>query len=168
VTSAVDQRLKLKASPDIKRTDAFRGVELVTGDRQHIDAEFVHLGWDFSDRLRCVGMKADSMLPRDRADFRERLDGTDFVVGVHDADQQRLWRNGAAHILRIDQACSIHRKVCDQTAEPLEKPAGRKNRGMLDGRGDYVCPTSVRCEERALDGQIVCFAAATGEYDLVR
>jgi hypothetical protein len=133
VAGAVDNRLKLEASPDIERADAFRGVELVTGDRQHIKAEFAHIGRDFSDRLGCVGVEADSVLPRDCADFRERLDGADFIVGVHDADQQRPRGNGAAHVLWIDQACTVHRKVCDRTADPFDKPAGSENGRMLDG-----------------------------------
>src|SRR5690348_11900499 len=54
VAGAVDDWLKLEASPDIQRADAFRRVELVTGDRQHIDAELAHIGRDFSDRLRSV------------------------------------------------------------------------------------------------------------------
>jgi hypothetical protein len=168
VAGAVDHRLKFEASPDIQRADAFRSVELVTGDRQHIHAEFVHLGRYFSDRLGCIGVKVDSMPPRDRTDFRKRLDGADFVVGVHDADQQSLRSNGAARVVRIDQARPVHGKICDRTAKPFEKPAGRENRGMFDGRGDDVRPAAVRREERALDGQIVCFAAATGEYDLIR
>lgn len=49
VAGAVDSRLKLEASPDVARADAFGGVELVTGDRQHINAEFAHIGRDFSD-----------------------------------------------------------------------------------------------------------------------
>lgn len=112
-------------------------------------------------------MEVDSVLPRDCADFRERLDGADFVVGVHDADQQRLRRNGAAHVLWIDQACPVDGKVCDRSAQPLEKRAGGKNGGMLDGRGDDVRSAARRGEVRALDGKVVRFAAAACEHDLI-
>src|SRR3954466_490880 len=50
MTGAMDQRCKLDASPDVQCSDALWGVELMTGDRQHIDTELVHLGRDFSDR----------------------------------------------------------------------------------------------------------------------
>jgi hypothetical protein len=138
MAGAVDQGLQCETTSDIERADTFRGVELVTSDGQQIDAEFVDLGRDFSHRLRCIGMDTDPALPRDRADFLDRLDGADLVVGVHDADQDRLRSDGATHVVRIDATCPVHRKVSDRTAQLLDKPAGAKNGGMLDSRCDDV------------------------------
>ena len=101
------------------------------------------------------------------SDFLDRLDCADLVVGVHDADQDRLRSNGAEHVLGIDPARAIDRKVSDSSAEPFEKPARSKNSGMLDRRGDDVRAFAVQREECALDCQIVCFAASAGENDLV-
>ena len=64
--------------------------------------------WDFADRLRCIGVKADSVLPGDRADFRDRLDGADFVVGMHDAHQHRARRDRSANIVGTDPAGVIN------------------------------------------------------------
>src|SRR5439155_26121410 len=93
MAGAVNQWLQLDTASDIERANTFRGVELVASDREQIDAELVDLGRDLSNRLRCVRMKADPMLPRDRADFLDRLDRADLVVGVHDADQDSAWRD---------------------------------------------------------------------------
>src|SRR4051812_12525875 len=164
MTGAVDQRLKLEASPDVQRADALWGIELMTGDRQHIDTELVHLGRDFSDRLGRIGVKTDPVLPSDRADFRDRLYGADFVVGMHDADQQRLRSNGAPHVLWIDQACPVHRNVGDRSAEPFEKPTGRKNGGVLGGPPDEVRPSAGRLAKSALGLQGVCFAGPARGY----
>ena len=101
---------------DVERTNTFRRIEFVASNREQIDAEFVDLCRDLSDRLRCVGVKTDAMLTRNRADFLDRLDGADLVVRVHDADQDRLRRDGAAHILRIDPARPVHRQVSDRAA----------------------------------------------------
>ena len=112
-------------------------------------------------------MEANPSLPRELADFLDRLAGADLVVGVHNADQDRLRSNGAAHVPRIDPARAIDWMVSDRSAQPFEKSTGSKNSGMLDRRGDDVRPFMVQREERALDCQIVCFAAAAGENDLV-
>jgi hypothetical protein len=71
--------------------------------------------------------------------------------------QERLWSNGAAHVLRIDHARAVDWKVSDRSAEPFEKPAGSKNSGMLYRRGDDVRAFTVPREEDALDCQVVCY-----------
>lgn len=80
MTSAVDQRLQFEAAAHVECTDAFRRIELMTSDRQQVDAEFVDVGRDLADRLGRIGVKANPALPRDRADLLDRLDGADLVV----------------------------------------------------------------------------------------
>ena len=107
---------------------------------KQIEAELVDFSRNLSDRLCRVRVKANPALPCDQADVLDRLDGADLIVGVHNANQDRLRSNGAAHVLRIDSARAIDGKVGDRSAEPFEKPAGSKNSGMLDCRGDDVEP----------------------------
>ena len=76
---AVDQGLELKAASDVKRAHPFRSVELAAGNRKQIDPEFADLRRDFSNRLRCIGVKTDIILACDRADFLDRLDCADLV-----------------------------------------------------------------------------------------
>src|SRR6266446_7706554 len=114
MAGTVNQGFQLDTAPYIERADALGGVELVAGDGEQIDAELVDFGRDLSDRLRRVGVKANSVLPRDGADFLDRLDGADLVVGMHDAYQDRLRSNGATHVLGIDPARAIDRKVSDR------------------------------------------------------
>jgi hypothetical protein len=42
-------------------------------------------------------MKPNPVLPGERSDFLDRLDGADLVVGMHDAYQNGLGSDGAAH-----------------------------------------------------------------------
>ena len=44
------------------------------------------------------------LLFRDLADLRDRLDHADFVVGVHDADQDGLVGDRVLQLVQIDQA----------------------------------------------------------------
>src|SRR5215470_287927 len=90
------------------------------------------------------------MLPRNCGDFLDRLLGTDLVIGVHDADQERLWSNGAAHVLRIDHARAVDWKVSDRSAEPFEKPAGSKNSGMHIAEVMMCAPLRFRAKKMPL------------------
>src|SRR5438093_1432251 len=91
---AMDQRLNLGAAADIERADAFWGIDLVAGNRKQINAERADPGWDLSNRLRRIGMEANVMASRDGAYLFDRLDRTDLVIGVHDANEDGAWRDG--------------------------------------------------------------------------
>src|SRR6476619_5575441 len=56
VTGAMNERLERHPPADIKRSDAFRGIELVPCDGQKIDAEFADVDRHLAERLRAVRM----------------------------------------------------------------------------------------------------------------
>src|SRR5438105_2874885 len=89
VLGSVDQRLERCPGPDVERADSFRGVQLVAGQREQVDPQFVDGRPDFADRLRGIGVHRDPALSRERRDLLDRLERPDLVVGVHDADQDR-------------------------------------------------------------------------------
>ena len=96
VPRAVQHRLQCDAVADVQRADAFGGVHLVPGDRQQIDLQLIDLRADLADRLRGVGVQRNLVLVADGGDLPQRLDRADLVVGVHDADQQRIGPDGRA------------------------------------------------------------------------
>ena len=65
VPGAVNQWFKRYATANKQRADALGRIELVTGDRQQIDAEFVHIGRNLADGLGGVGVKQNAVLARD-------------------------------------------------------------------------------------------------------
>ncbi len=56
---------------------------------------------NFSGGLDGVGVEVDVGLGGDAADFGERLDDAEFVVGVHDGDQDGFGAEGAAEVVEI-------------------------------------------------------------------
>ena len=90
MSRTVNQRLQLDAAPEKKRTDALGGIELVPGQAQEIDAQNGDPCRNLADCLRGVGMEKDRALPRDAPDLGERLNGADFVVGVHNANSSSV------------------------------------------------------------------------------
>ncbi len=98
VMPAVQERPQNRPLADVERAHAFGAVQFVRGKRQQIHAEFFHVHGDLADRLHRVGVKVDVALARDAADFLERLNRAEFVVGVHHADQHGLRPKRAGHV----------------------------------------------------------------------
>ena len=102
VMAAVEKLAEASAALDEERADAFGGVELVAGDREKIELKGFHVDRNFSGRLHGVAVEVDVGFGGDAADFRERLDGAEFVVGVHDCDEDGFGAEGVAKVVDVD------------------------------------------------------------------
>jgi hypothetical protein len=138
MAAAVNKRLERDAAAHVQRPDALRPVEFVAHDRQQIDAELVDAGRNLADGLRSVGVKQHAMLAGNTGTVLDRLDRADFVVGVHDADQDRPRCDRSPKIVGIDTSRSVDREAGDACAKAFEKPARFENRRMLDLRCDNM------------------------------
>src|SRR5262245_34654969 len=167
VSGAMDQRLDRQPAAHEQRADAFWRVNLVAGDRQKIDAELVDASCDLADRLRSVGVEQGPALAGNAGALRDRLDGSDLVIGMHDAHEDRARRDRLAEIVGIKAACAVNGQIRHTCAEAFEKTARLNNCRMLDPRGDDVIALVAKREECALKRKIICFAAAAGENDLI-
>ena len=78
----------------VEHADALGAVEFVAGEGQHVDVLLLDVDGQMSRRLHGVGVEQDALLPADRADLRNGLDGADLVVGVHDGDQAGVGPDG--------------------------------------------------------------------------
>src|SRR5262245_63704712 len=97
----------------------------------------------------------------------DRLNGSDLVVGVHDAHQDRARRDRSAKVVGINPARAVNRQIRHAGAQALEKTARFDDSRMLDPRrDDVIAPVAAR-KEYALEGKVVGLAAAAGENDLV-
>src|SRR5690625_5543587 len=70
--SAPDKRRKLDPSPNKKKTDAFRSVELVRTGGEHIHIQLRNINIQNPDRLYGVGVKRDVAIAANRGDFPDR------------------------------------------------------------------------------------------------
>src|SRR5690349_2045670 len=113
VMAAVQKLLESRAAADVQSADAFWRVELVSREREQIDAEFFDVNGKLSGGLNGVGVEIDVVLRGDAADFLERLNGAEFVVGVHDGDEAGLRAKGVAERFGIDEAVSADGEIGD-------------------------------------------------------
>ena len=96
------------AAADVQRADTLGAVDLVAGEREHVDVVLLHVDRDLADGLDGVGVEEDALLVAELADLGDGLDDADLVVGVHDGDEDGLvgrWR--ALSVVDGDEAVGL-------------------------------------------------------------
>ncbi len=102
------------------------------------------------------------------ADFLDRLNGADLVVGHHYADQYRIRAQRRAHVFDSDDPVFINRQTCDDPAAPFQCLQCAAHRRMLNRRSDDVPPMRFGELANAANRQVVGFCATGREDDFVR
>ncbi len=171
VPAAVNLRHQLHPrilAAHIQRARAFRSIQLVPGDGRDVDVHLVDVDWNLADRLHGVGVEDDAAFAAEFANFRDRLQYADFVVGRHDRDQNRLVVHGALQVVEVDQTILLHRQIGHAKAEFLKMLASVEHGLVLGNLGDDVVALLAVHLGHALDCQVVAFRGARGEDDLFR
>src|SRR5439155_24556877 len=85
------------------------------------------------------GMEGDTALATDAADLRDRLDGTDLVVRVHDRHEAGAVVDGPCDITRVDATVAVHADHGHpDVGGPLEGVGRVEHRVMLDRAHDQA------------------------------
>jgi hypothetical protein len=71
-------------APNPDRPDPLWSIELVRRDREHVDAEGLHVHRNLPRRLHGVGVDKGASRTGDLGDLGNRLHGSDLVVRVHE------------------------------------------------------------------------------------
>jgi len=138
VVAAVEKLAEARAALDEERADAFGSVELVAGEREQIELQGFDIEGNFCGGLHGVRMEVYIGFGGDTANFSERLDGAEFVVGVHHGDENGFGAKGAAELVEINKAIPINGEIADGDALLFKGLAGVENGFVFDGGGDYV------------------------------
>lgn len=101
LTAAVDEVCDPYSGSYVQDTDTLGSVDLVTGERKHIDTEVGDVDRDISDRLDCVGEEGDLMRLCDLCEFLYRKHRADFVVGEHRCDEDGIGADRRLKLLRL-------------------------------------------------------------------
>ena len=136
--SAIEKLAQARSAADVQGADSLWRVELVTGDGEQIHLECIYVNRNFARGLHGVGVKADVSCLGDAADFFERLDGAELVVGVHDGDKNSFLPDGAAQLLQFHLPFAIGRQIGDTNAFFFESLAGVEDSFVFDSGGDDV------------------------------
>ena len=103
---------------------------------EHINITLVHINGNLCERLHCVRMEQDTVLPGDLSNLCDRLDGADLIVCEHHGDQDRIRAERCLHILRIYKSVLIHIQIRHLISALFKIFAGMEDRMMFDPAGD--------------------------------
>ena len=144
-------------------------MEFVRRKRKHIDVIALYVNSKMSCGLHGVGMEKYTALAAERSDFTYRLDGTCFVVGVHDGNKTGGICNSFCYLRGGDDAVSLRTQQCYGKAFRLQSFERVQNSMMLHGSGNDMAFALLFTEGRSADKRLVIgFAAAGGEENFLR
>ena len=169
--AAIDDGGKLYARitpAHVQRADPLGSVNLVCRNRKKINIVLLDVHRDLADRLYAIHGENDAVLLRELRDFRDRIDHADFIIRVHDRDQDRRGLDGLPHILRINTPIPLDRQIRHLKPVLLEVLASVQHGLVLDRLRDDVIALLAVHFRNTLDHQVVRFRRATREYDFFR
>jgi len=87
VPATIEQWLQFIAPLHDECAHTFGTVEFVGGEGEQGDAPVMAVDGEFADGLGGVAEEGDLVVAGDRPNFLDGVDGADFVVGCHDAEE---------------------------------------------------------------------------------
>ncbi|MNO99907.1 hypothetical protein D3C76_916900 [compost metagenome] len=152
----------------VERADAFRAVGLVRGEGHQVDLQLLQIDIHLAGGLGRVDVEQDAARAGQFADRSDIVDGADFVVHVHDRNQDGVITQRSLDLGRSDQAIFGRVQIGHFEAFALELAAGVQHRLVLDLRGDDVLALAGVEVRDTLDRQVVGLGGAGGPDDLAR
>ena len=102
--AAVDKGYQAHAVAAIEHARALGPVELVGGEREHINIVVDYVDGDVTHGLDGVGMEGDLCLAADGAYLPYGLNGAYLVVGIHYGDEAGIGADGRLYLVGGDHA----------------------------------------------------------------
>ena len=153
---------------NVKNANALGRVELVRGEGEQVDSIALDVDRNFADCLRSIDVEEHAALLGELADFGDGLNHPNFVVGVHDGDEDRFGREGELQIIELDAPVARDRQVSDFAAGLFEMLADVEHGLVLGDLGDYVAALLTIGLGDAFQRQIDRFGRAAGEDNFAR
>ena len=164
LTAAGDDGSQHHTLADVDGAHALGGVDLVAGQAQQVDVHGLDIHGHVTKGLYRVGVEQHALAAAQRADVGDVVDGTNLVVGKHNAHQGGIFGDGGLQIAEAYLTGAVDGQVGDLEALFLQCLCGAQDGRMLDGRGDHVLfALGLGGLQGAAQGHIVAFAAAAGE-----
>src|SRR5262249_47109088 len=139
VTAAVDDWAELYTFAYGQGANTLRPIKLMTGKREQINVVLGDIHRRLGDALRGISVKKHPTLAAQLTDLGNRLQDADFIVGVHHADQDRLFGESQTELFQINQAVLLHRQIRHLQAAFLKMLATVEDSLVLsDNRDDVI------------------------------
>src|SRR6266567_2319600 len=171
VATAIDDRRNLHTralAAHVQSADALGTVHLVGRDGSQIEVLLDYVNWDFADSLSRVSVEDHTLLMTKLADFRDRLQHANFVVGSHDRDQNGLVIHRALQVIEIHQAVFLYWQVGHPISIFLQPLASIEHRLVLGDRSNDVITLLAIHLRDTLNREVVALGSPGSKDDLLR
>jgi hypothetical protein len=168
VARATKVGFECHTSPHNQGADSLGGVELVAGHGQQVHPQGIPPHRHLADRLRRIGMPENIARVGDVGNRPQILERADFVVGVHDGDEDGLCGDRGCNFGWLDPTIPIDGQIGHVVALTLKGAERLAYRRVLNGRGDDVAAARPADRGDTKEGEVIGLAAATGKNHLVR
>lgn len=136
--TAVNQVGQADALAAVQRANALLGMDFVAGQGERSMFCSTTLIGTLPTACTAVGVEQHAVFFAHGTDFGDRLNGADFIIGVHNADQRGILPNGVFHLLGCDQPFIIYRQISDFKPFFFQCGTGVQNRVMFKYGGDNM------------------------------
>ena len=103
----------LYAFTDIKETDSFWSVDLVSAGTQHINVVFIYIDRNLTKCLYCICVEQNAVFSGNTSDFFDWLNRSDLVVCKHYRNQDSLRCDCLFQFVQTYDTILIYVKICD-------------------------------------------------------
>src|SRR5262249_48158114 len=165
MSSTCELRFYNRSFLDKQCSNSLGPMNFVRRNRVQINLEGFDVDRDFPGRLHAVGMKVDIGRFGYGSNFRDGLNGSNFVVCVHDGNQDGVGPDGAANLFRIDKTLGRNANLCDFVALLFQISTCVQHRMMFDFRSDDMAVLGLLRLCNAPDREIVGFGSAAKKHD---
>src|SRR5260221_12712976 len=149
--------------PQIKDANTFGHIRLVGGKREQISVEVRNIERKSPASLDGINMERYLFRTTNAANFCDRFNGTNLVIGVHNGYEGGLISNCPTDIIGSNTPISVHREIGSFETETLQVLACMQDSVMFDGCGNNMVAFLLRSKGHTLDGEIVAFGTTASK-----
>src|SRR5690554_1994808 len=133
------------------------------GERKQVHTQLFYVNRDCSYSLHSVCMKDYSPLMHNIADLRNWLDGSHFIVGMHQTDQDSLISNSLPHCLRGNHSILVYWEIGYRKTMFFHISTGIQDGMMLSSGRDDMLAFLLVGPGHSGNCQIIPFRTAPGK-----
>ncbi len=152
----------------VQRANPFRTVDFVAGEGHQVNFQLAQIDRQLAHALGCINVVDDAARTAEFTDGRDILHNADFVVHVHDGDQNGVVAHGGFQLFQVDNAVALRREIGHFKPFTLQLTAGIQHGFVFGFAGDDVLAFFLVEVGSTFDRQVVRFGCTGGENNFTR
>ena len=153
---------------NVQRADAFRAIDFVTGEGHQVHFQLAQVDRQFAHALGRIHVVDDAARTAHFADGRDVLHNADFVVNVHDGNQDGVIAHRRFELFQVDDPVALRRQVSHFEPFTLQLTAGVQHGFVFGFAGDDVLAFFLVKVGCTFNRQVIGFRRTGSKDDFTR